>query len=441
MFGAALLVLAISLYVLGRKRWSLLLFISFLSNGFEMLTDDVIGVKNADLAVMYMVVVSVFSYLREPKNTVEDPILRRLVLALFFFLLASVAFSYQYYKFTPYQIVQGGRHLFLFASYFFIIKTKSRDILWLVEKIYKITLVVSVLYIGEVLFGWRLMPYAMEVKIELSTGLGRFYNSPLYLPLSIYLAMFRPKTVHVRNRTVELAILFLAQICTQGRVEIVVTFMMVFLGTLLINRRSTAMRVMLVTAIMMMPVMSILQSRFANDDSSSDVRTILQGGYKDISKKGATEGGTLTYRFAWIYERYMYLKDRPFGEKVFGLGMITDSQTEEVLQRYHFFVGLELDETGMISQMSTPDIAYGNLLTRFGYVGGLLLLAIWLYMAYRAYQMRKFSPYEIVLAILLTGYMIRSLSGSTISETRHIIVPFMLFTLYCRMEKNEKMRE
>ncbi|MBQ8046824.1 MAG: hypothetical protein IJ196_02735 [Prevotella sp.] len=438
MWGIALLIVAVLLYVFGQKRWSFLIYIFFLSNGFSVLTDDVIGAKNADLAVVYTAIVFVFSFFRERNCAYEDKWLRRFVQLFFFFLAASAFYSNVHYRFSWYQILQGGRHLFLFMGYFFVIKAKPSDVLWLVEKVYKITVVISILYVIQVLGGYAVLPYSREVQIDPATGLGRYYNAPLSLPLAIYLLLFEPSVVKSPTKVFDLVVLVGAQVCTLGRVEIAVTFMMVLLGILLKGSGTAIVRVLFVVSLLLFPAAEILESRFTMEgDTEMDLSALVRGSYREVTEKGKTEGGTLTYRIAWIYERYKYLQDRPTGEKVFGLGMISDSQTEIVRERYDFKVGLENEETGEVVQLGTPDIAYGNMLTHLGFGGGALLMVIWLYMAWRAFCMRGLKPFENVLTILLIGYMLRSLSGSIISETGNLILPFMMFATYLCAEQRQ----
>ena len=53
MLGISLLVIAILTYVLNLKKISLFIFTTFMLNGWCVLTDDVLGVKNFDMAVTF----------------------------------------------------------------------------------------------------------------------------------------------------------------------------------------------------------------------------------------------------------------------------------------------------------------------------------------------------------------------------------------------------
>lgn len=434
--GLALILIATGLYVTGHRRWSLLMYVSFLSDGFQVFTDSILGVKNIDMAFIYTLLVLPFSAIYEKRNKQEDGVQRWLVWAMLAFMLCSVAFSYEHYHIHPIQILQGSRYLFLFLGYFFVVKASKKEILWIVNKIYKITVVVSVLYMLEVFFDLPTLPYDMGVARDAAVGLGRYYNSPFYLPLCIYLSIFAPGVLKIRFRMACLVVLIVAQVATLGRVEIAATLLMVLLGILLRGNRSQTVRILLVGTILFVPMAEIIENRFVKSTNSElDVKSVFEGNYKDLSKENISKNGTLTYRFAWVYERWEYLETRPWSEQVFGLGLISDSQFYEVLSRYSFQLGLLDPNTHMPLQMKTPDISYGNLLTMLGRGGGALLLALWVYLAIQGFRHRKEEPFEVVLFLLVTGYLIRSLSGVVVSDPGNLIVPMMLYACYWRKDQ------
>lgn len=61
MIGLLLLFLSIIFYVKDKKRWSLLIFLSFCGNGFYILTDNILGIKNQDAALIYFIVIFIYS--------------------------------------------------------------------------------------------------------------------------------------------------------------------------------------------------------------------------------------------------------------------------------------------------------------------------------------------------------------------------------------------
>ena len=158
MIGIIILIFAVGIYISGNKKWSTLIYLGMLNNGFQVLTDRVIGIKNLDIAFIYMVIICIYSQIYEKPPKVEYGI-KKHVYWLFAFMVCSVLFSYIHYGFTFAQILQGSRHLWFFMSYLFLRKLRYKDVIWIFEKLYYITLIVSVLYIIQVIFRLPTLPY------------------------------------------------------------------------------------------------------------------------------------------------------------------------------------------------------------------------------------------------------------------------------------------
>ncbi len=440
MIGYVLLIFAIFLYVSGNKRWSLLIFLSFVSGGFQVLTKDILGVKGGDLAFFYTVVISIYSSLNEKQIVEEDPKVKCYVKYLFIFLIASVGFSYLHYGFTFYQILQGGRMLFLFLSYYFLRKVKLEDAEWLFKALYYITLVTSVLYIIEVLSGLPVLPYG-EAKVDNETGIFRYYNSPIYIALFIYATILYPEYFkQFKFRKFAPYIFCLAQLCTLGRTEIAVVAMMVFVGLWMKGQRGRLIWIGILGSLLLLPLSGIIMARFnsGNSGAQSDITAILNGEHIDYAHSGVYAGqGTMTYRFGWIYERVEYLSTRPLGENLFGLGMISDSQSEIVQRMYRFNLGLIDEETGNKQMMSTPDIAYGNFITQFGYLGGSIFLLLWIFSALYLYKNRSLHPIVFLTALTVIGYFIRSMSGSLLSSPAALCMPFLFMSMIPQLKEQQ----
>lgn len=448
MIGIIILIFAVGIYISGNKKWSTLIYLGMLNNGFQVLTDRVIGIKNLDIAFIYMVIICIYSQIYEKPPKVEYGI-KKHVYWLFAFMVCSVLFSYIHYGFTFAQILQGSRHLWFFMSYLFLRKLRYKDVIWIFEKLYYITLIVSVLYIIQVIFRLPTLPYydLEYVKIESATGLSRFYNFPFFLDFFIIVSVLCPKLIrNFRWRKIATFIFIIAILCTQGRTYIGVTAAVICLGLLMKGQASTIVRFLLIAGILLLPFSDLIIGRFEGRkgrETDSDITAILNGDFIKVAKTGKRSNlGTLTYRFAWVYERAEYLSHRPLGENVFGLGLISDSQTDAVHKMYHFKMGIIY--LGKISQMSTPDIAYGNLLSQYGYLGGILLLSFWIRLLIIFCRNRKIHPlfYSTFLALIVIIF--NSVSDVGISYTSRLgfyfciasITPYMIHKIKRRNETN-----
>ena len=232
-----------------------------------------------------------------------------------------------------------------------------------------------------------------------------------------------------------------ALVATQGRTQIGMTIGVLVLGVIMQNRIKSIFGSVLIGLFVISQFADIIGARFEgqfNDSTENDIESIFTGGIQETVKAGnAYNVGTLTYRLAWFYERALYMHDQPLSEKIFGLGLISDSQLETVERLYAFSLGLR-DGDGNIMQLSTPDISYGNLLTKYGYFGGVLYLFIWIYLVLFFWKRRKETDYSFIGFLLILNMLLIALAGCSISNQGNAIFPFMLYLYMLYEEKNEK---
>lgn len=445
MIGYLLLIIAIFLYLKNNKKWSLLIFITFCSDGLQILPQSVLGAKPVDLAAIYTVIICLYSCLKE-KNHDESDIVKRLFVIFSIFFFTSIFFSYLHYNLSIMQIVQGSRAHWIFFSYIFLRKTKIEDIYWLVNVIVKITIIVATLYVIQVITGLPVLPYSLEVSVDSNTGIQRYYNYPFYLSFCIYLISIFPNIVKLRYRVIDLCILFTALLCTQGRTMIFSVILFLFIGLWIYGKRSKFIKFGIILCIGLLPFSDLILARLGSGDgTSSDIQSILDSSFLDYQvnenvSTGYIGGGTMSYRFAWIYERVDYLSQRPFLEKVFGLGLISDSQTEIVHRLYKFNLGLMNYDTGYRSLITTPDISYGNFITQFGFFGGTIFLLFWLSILIALIKNRKADSIVFCIMLMVLYYFVNSFAGSTMSNAKSLVFPYLALAIIKRVKWNNKIK-
>lgn len=428
MVGILLLLISIYLYIANYKRWSILIYIGMLNKGYQVLNDSVIGIKNLDIAFIYMVVICIYSQIYE-KPPKDEFGIRKHVYWLFAFMVCSVLFSYIHYEFTFAQILQGSRHLWFFMSFIFLRKLRYKDFTWIFEKLYYITIITAVLYIIQVLFNLPVLPYEREINIDNTLGIGRYYNMPSFLYVFLISSIVTPILIkRYKFSRICSIVLFIALICTQGRTYIGINIAIIALGIIMTRKLSNYLRYALLLIVVLMPFSDMLFYRFEGRKgrgTSDDLENIINGEFiKAVEKgQGAHNLGTMTYRFAWVYERAKYLSHRPLGENIFGLGLISDSQSDATHKIYHFNVGLR-DQNGSVIQMWTPDIAYGNLIAQYGYLGGILLLFLWIKMLLIFYKHRKINPLYILSFLSILLIIFNSFSSVGVSGTYLLVFYF-----------------
>lgn len=435
MIGLLLLFLSIIFYVKDKKRWSLLIFLSFCGNGFYILTDNILGIKNQDAALIYFIVIFIYSLFNERHiKYVHNFRIEKWLKVFFIFMLFNVLFSIIFYQLDLIQIIQGGRRYFIIFAFYFIRKIKTSDVEWLLRKIVYITAITSVLYIIQCQTGWPVLPdsdiYYSNDSVD---GTLRYYNFPPFLDISLLLLIFHLKYFNGWKNVFVIAIMFVALLCTQSRTLIAGIIMVVLIGLYINGSYRKMVKYGLLGLIVITPFMPILMERFESDDKSTggDLQAIIDGDFMNVNGQFA---GSMTYRFALVYERMEYLANRSIGEQIFGMGLLSDQQEQIVRRMYHFNIGLRDRETGEVAQLSTPDIAYGNLICRLGFVGMAIYLVIWGIMFVQAYKNRKVNMIVFCLFLYLFNNFVCSFSCAIISYTENIVLPMMLIVYMDKMK-------
>ena len=426
MIGYLLLLIALLLYIKPKYRhWSYFLYLSFMmgyGGGFGLWTDDVLGAKNGDLAIIYTFVISiVMVFKRQYKIPKWSFVVEYKWFILFLF--ASVLFSLYYYHFTPFQILQGGRSFLLIFAFPILVNIKQRDFDKVLQLLIKVCVLTSMLYILQTISRHAIMPYG-EFDTDPTTGLPRFYNSPANLDIFLALTFLKPELF--KGRIIYYRILFfLALVCTLGRTQIITTILLVFIALFFDGKIQKIGKYVIVIGVMMLPFIGVLSDRFTGD-GASDFSDIQAGNFKEGYVQGRDQG-TLLYRFAWVYERYDYIIHRPLGEQLFGLGLISDSQPW-VDKHYNFKIGLPNPDGIGAVQLSTPDISYGNIMTRLGFLGGVIYITFIVSLLFFLLKRRKDNVFILVSAASIMLLFINSFSGSLMSETRSFTIYFLFLS-------------
>lgn len=426
MIGYLLLLIALLLYIKPKYRhWSFFLYLSFMmgyGGGFGLWTDEVLGAKNGDLAIIYTFVISIVMVFKRQYNIPKWSFVVQYKWFILF-LFASLLFSLFYYHFTPFQILQGGRSFLLIFAFPILVNIKQRDFDKVLQLLIKVCVLTSMLYILQTISRHAIMPYG-EFDTDPTTGLPRFYNSPANLDIFLALTFLKPELF--KGRIIYYRILFfLALVCTLGRTQIITTILLVFIALFFDGKIQKIGKYVIVIGVMMLPFIGVLSDRFTGDEAS-DFSDIQAGNFKEGYVQGRDQG-TLLYRFAWVYERYDYIIHRPLGEQLFGLGLISDSQPW-VDKHYNFKIGLPNPDGIGAVQLSTPDISYGNIMTRLGFLGGVIYITFIVSLLFFLLKRRKDNVFILVSAASIMLLFINSFSGSLMSETRSFTIYFLFLS-------------
>lgn len=424
MIGAILLVIALILYFKPRYRYlSYFLYLSFMMKGFNLWTDDIIGVRGMDLAVVYTFIISIY-LLSTRKWIIPRWSIRKYYIALIIVVGICVFFSFFHYGLTPYQILQGGRNYLLLFVVPVLIRVQPAELKKILRMLLFFCVITSLLYILQSVLRTPLMPYG-EFGYDPATGLPRFYNSPINLVFFLTLSFLAPKFFK-GNIWIYRILFIVAVVATLGRTFMMSALCSVLLALLLQGKMKRIGTSLAFLVIAITPFYGLLNDRYEGGGGTSDFTEIANGGYKDY--RGDADGGTMVYRFAWVYERLNYMEKRPISEFLFGLGLVSDSQPW-VYKHYRFSIGLPSEEFGLPTQLSTPDTSYGNLLVKIGILGTIIYIAFFLSLTIFLYRNRKTDTLMLISVATMIAYFLTSFSGSGFSEVRNFALVFMMLSI------------
>lgn len=161
-----------------------------------------------------------------------------------------------------------------------------------------------------------------------------------------------------------------------------------------------------------------------------DINLIVAGDIGDYQT--TSESATLSYRFAWVFERWIYMQERML-ELLVGLGLYRSPSNAE-LAKYSFKIGLWSNEWQRTQQLITPDIAYGNLLTRLGLIGIFLYFNVLVYIGRFFYKHRYASTLIFGTFIAFCLEFVVGLSSTTISETSFLTIYYLIFVYILQID-------
>lgn len=427
MLGIILLTIAIVAYINKKRVFALSIFFAFTLEGFQLINNDVSGVKLSDLAFVFVFVITIYNSICIP-NYFKKSIFRKEILLFIGLLLISSIYSIIHYHFSLYQIFQASREYYIVFAYFFLIRLSPQEVYKLIRIFSVITIIVAIIYIFQIIIAKQpLLPYSKIEKIQFdpATGLIRLYNFPSLLYFFLFLSFL--KADYFKNKLIK-GIFTIAFLCTLGRTAIAAVLLLLFIGLMITGKLKTNLKIFLIIGILMLPLAGTIINRFnSSEQTSGDLQFILSGDLTDMDMGDFTEtGATLSYRLAWVYERFNYLIERNNSELYFGLGMISDNQPR-TQKMYNFILGLNNEDTNVPFQLGTPDIAWGNILCRFGLVGIFFFIFYWFKVVQTLWTTQNMILFCGTLHVLT--YCLTSISGSTISYTTFMTFSFLLMAL------------
>lgn len=434
MLGILLLAVSVILYFSPRKRYlSYFLYISFMFDGYKVLIDPVLGgVKNGDIALVYTFVISLVMILQKKYVLVHDKITKWFVVFVLF-LGCSMMFSMYHYDIPFMQVIQGGRFLLLVFCYPILRNMKLQECKRLFNLLARFTVLVGIVDVVQVIIQIPIIP-TYEINRDPATGLIRFFNYPVFSIFFLIVCLVKPDYFGKRTKYV-LGLLLVCIMGTLGRSLMLITLICILLGLWFQGKRSAIIKYGLIITICALPFSTMISERYVSSNSGTqdDINAVLHGNI-ELNSYEQIEG-SFTYRLSWVLERFQYLEKRPVGEKIFGLGLLSDSSPLSQ-QMYRFIVNIKFYGSGMVQQLRSPDIAYGTMLAYLGF-GGFFVYIMFVYnLSKGIFKMRTYNCYFLAGSIWIIFTFLISFFSDDLTNPYIFSLCYILLSIKDRL-KNE----
>lgn len=424
---------AIYSYNNDNKKVGLLVYFFFVSNGFYLIPDSVIGSypinKLIDFGTIYLIFVTckIFSTKRYYFRKIENEL--KWWKWLFFYLTFSFLWTVALGKELFGMSLAMYRTYFCFLSFILFLDLKFEDLRWIFKKVIFITTIATILYVLQPLLKIKTLSTGGGISEE--AGTLRYRNIPYltYFLLIYYTIILKFSSW---KKIILLLLCIISLILTQHR-GIMLGYAITILIYLLLERKmQKALQFGLIGLITFLVLGDLIFSRFKQADTKSDFKALTNLNYKNLDIENDNEGGTLTFRILLLIERGEYLLHTPT-YTLQGVGM-RHEDSPKTQKEFNFVLG-SLKKKGnewTKEQISTGDLVWMTPLIKFGFIGISLYLIITYFMSSFFYKNKKNGTLIQIAFYYYLLLIIISFKNDQLFSPIHIFMIFLLHRLTCK---------
>jgi hypothetical protein len=164
----------------------------------------------------------------------------------------------------------------------------------------------------------------------------------------------------------------------------------------------------------------------------------MSGNVTDLDiNLGDLKESTFSFRIAHFLERNQYILDHPKA-MLMGAGLMTeDSKTTGSM--FDFDIGLVEELSGSTVQLDTGDISYSFLILRFGYLGAILNLALFIYLMVYFYKNRE-NKYGFFGFLFFVLTFVVSFFASNFSYPMTFLLPLITYNIIKKTKVENKIQ-
>lgn len=424
-----LLIIGITLYLTGKRVIASLFFFFFLFDAFQLIPEEIIGMKPTDLALLYVLILFIYGSFRYddfiPKNSMS------LCIAIYLsFIIIEIILSHFYYHISWVEIIRTVRQSFLVLAYFIFRRIDKKDINLLSQILFCIVCFQCGLFIVEVFTGLPLLT-GSEANVNLG-WIYRCYNTPFMLYFFAFYGIFNNPFKQMLWKHTTTIIPIITMFLPLHRSLSLVFIFTIALGLLLRYNMLNSTKNIIISSILAVTVITI-SSTYISQRTINDINKVTQGEFLETDDGLELDNeSTLLFRMAHFYERYMKVTETRVGT-LFGLGLMTENSSYTNNQ-FNFFIGLQDDKTGNVTQLDTSDIAWSNFIIRYGFIGTIVFISCF-YVFFIISYLKKITKETIALPIVL--YLVLIIGTSFTSDQLYKL-SFLIFPLIYYDIQHEK---
>ena len=412
-----IVIFAIGLYIWGYKISALFIFFFFITSGFNLIPEEIMEIrmfsKGMDYAILIIVgIVIIDSFCI--KNYLKPDKLIWMILIFYAFLGICVIYNKFVVGTGWKEIIRTIRYNVLWVAYLVFRNLSKEQLQSLIKCLFLTTVVCSALFILQIILDKHILNESAKYYYRLSEmRIPRFYNQPDMLLIFTFMAIyFNPYKGMLKIATT--AILIIALLGAFHRSLIIAFILAISIGYAI--RLPRPKRIAVLTSISIIGFIFIVffGYKFANSRTVRDIATVASGNIAaievidiDIDAIEELQKSTFTYRITHFLERNHYLFEHRKA-MLFGAGLMTED-SKLTASMFDFKIGLIDKTTGKIMQLDTPDISHSVLIMRYGYLGTIIVLSLYIFLMIYFYKNHKdrvglFSFDYLIVAIITSFF-------------------------------------
>ena len=383
MLFVGLALLSIFLYIRGYKISALTVFFFFITTGFNLVPDELVALKapltkNSDYAFFillgFFTISSIFT-----RDFFKVDTFALYLIAFFSFLFICILYNRFSLGIGWGEITRTVRYYFFWLAYFVFRSMSKEQLLDLFKIFFIVTVASSVLFLLQLVVNQNIL---VEVNTSKSVVFGReftrFYNQPSMLHFFIFMGIYY-NPFKGKWKIMTTTILILAFLGAFHRSHIGIFIVCLIIGFVLKLPKLKQIQIVAIGSFFIIFIALFAGNRFSHSRTFIDLKKVASGNVldADIDVRDLKDA-TFTFRIAHFLERNEHILQKT-SSVLFGGALLTEDS--KMLDRFFDFkVGLIEELTGQIVQVDTADITYSLLVLRFGYLGSILFLILYLYL-------------------------------------------------------------